>query len=37
VNVTVLRQEGNFEVRIIKSEVVVENGHRASHAAVRAE
>jgi glycogen debranching enzyme len=36
VNVTVLRQEGNFEVRIIKSEVV-ENGHRASHAAVPAE
>jgi glycogen debranching enzyme len=36
VDVTVLRQEGNFEVRIIKSEVV-EEGHRAQHGAVPAE
>jgi glycogen debranching enzyme len=36
VDVTVLRQEGTFEVRVIKSEVV-EDTHRASHAAVPAE
>ena len=36
VDVTVLRQEGTFEVRVIKSEVV-EDARRASHVAVPAE